>query len=174
MQLITSQKGLRSKGNLNSTVTLKLPGKKSTCALCNSVQLSRDSLHKQTHAKYTSQLSQWYTAVHQYTQRKKHWDSCCCSKPDLSHQCVTYIRTMHTHAHKHSSAVEVIFCFSVLNPSPVSPSLQYPLLFALQSPLRLLCYHPSMSLILSPNQSLPSSLPFPLIKKNLCPPSFMF
>ncbi len=98
----------------------------------------------------------------------------CCSKPDLSHQCVTYMRTMHTHAHKHSSAVEVIFCFSVLNPSPVSPSLQYPLLFALQSPPRLLCYHPSMSLILSPDPSLPSSLPFPLIKKSLCPPSFMF
>lgn len=84
-----------------------------------------------------------------------------CFFPLLCRQCVTYYRAMlpwcmHIHTHTHSA--EVIFCFSVLNPPPVSLSLGsvVSITLVLAIPPRLLCYHPSISV--SHSISLPSSL----------------
>lgn len=64
----------------------------------------------------------------------------------------------HTDAHTHKHSAEIIFCFSVLNPPPVSLSLGsvVSITLVLAIPPRLLCYHPFISV--SHSISLPSSL----------------
>lgn len=100
---------------------------------------------------------QWYRAGHGCTQRKTSWDLFLTNQ-NFFHRCVTYIRTMHTRAHAYTQtgAAEVIFCFSILNPPPISLSA-VSITLILTIPPRLL-YHPSISVFHFISRPLPPFL----------------
>ena len=69
------------------------------------------------------------------------------------------------HTYTHRSTAEVIFCFPVLNPPPVSlsPGSAVSITLVLAIPPRLLCYHPSISVPHFISQPIPPFLTlFPL------------